>query len=457
MRSLSQRVLRHAIAATAAVLLTPLATAGPPAAAADFGPTAFTGTAYLPDGVTLAPAAVVDLSLPGGPAQARAVSGPDGTFSLEIAETDELVALALGNEGQVTLDWLLSKLFRNTDLQAGRSVRYETTPAVAASGGPAVGGGGGTVIPNPAAIYARETGQLVLTLVNEAQQRVANALDATADLEFHLPGPQTHNIVSKVSDAARASGVYVDPDLVAGNEDLDDPDLIPPLGALLDSRPGVITADGVARKILGDGTVALDDSDEPTGDACERLRDDVMVWGGENGTHPEGMHYYIRLTPYKCADDSNSFDYYMFKWHGHANMDVKDWYLWRLKFRSEWPSGYEWEETNPTRNQEDPSKAVTWTVGFQHKTGFYGEISGQYNFKAKKIHPWQDTKAKLLHTSWISNKSNGTHDDGLWNGYGWELEVPQGYPWIYDYAVQVWRCHKVSGSYSWGWSCDPRD
>ena len=86
-----------------------------------------------------------------------------------------------------------------------------------------------------------------------------------------------------------------------------------------------------------------------------------------------------------------------------------------------------------------------------------GEVGGTYTFKAKKIHPWQDTKGHLLHTSWISDDKNGSTGDSLWNGFGYTFEVPQGADGLeLQTVVQTWTCHWVKKSASAGYACDAR-
>ncbi len=457
MRQASHRTLRKLVVTIAAVLLVPVAANAPARAEPAFGPTAFTGTAILPDGVTVAPAAVVDLSLAGGAAFARAVSGPDGTFALDIPETGELVALALAGGGQVSVDWLLSKLFSRDQAQPGRGLAYEETPTPQVGGLPAVDPGGGVIVPNPRAVYARETGQLVLTLVNEAAGRVAGLLDARGDLEFHLPDAQYGQIVGKVADIAHAAGVYQDPDMLQGYEDLDDPDVVPPLLAELETS--TITD--------GDLYNSLIPMSNPPRAMNQTQCEPAETWHvprlGSN-EHRVGTKTDATLQLRRCDNDDPKEDYWAWAWDGaatDADTEDKDYLIWRYKLRTQLVSNnkdedgdpnpydfsnYHWTDTSPSKDVSgDGSYTVTWQVGFDK--GLLLAASGQYDVvKAKKTHPWQDRAEwhKIYHVSWISNSRSGSGGSWFENGGGMAFNVPQGEPQhrvrTASHRYDVWRC-----------------
>ncbi len=481
MRKASHRAPRTLITATAAVLLLPVAATGPARADSAYGPTAFTGTAILPDGVTLAPAAVVDLSLPGGAAFARAVSGPDGTFSLDIPETGELVVLAHAGGGQVTVNWLLSKLFTASQAQPGRGLIYEQTPTPQAGGLPAVDPGDGVIVPNPRAIYARETGKLVLTLVNEAAGRVARLLDNKGDLEFHTPAPQTGKIVSKVADIIHAAGVYQDPDLIAGKEDLNDPDVIPPLFSEL-FHYEVLDGDSVCGTDVADLGLVTEGCPSSTqeSDGCKIA--ETWLTPARGAEQMRGTASTATLRLHHCTNEVDSkADYWAWAWQDArvTNVDTNEeyTYIWRYKLRTELVSNrkvhgvpapydtskYYWDDVNPDQDRSDGGEwQLHWTAGFEK--GVTGSVSGDYTvLKAKKIHRWDDGRTnehRTFHVSWISNTPVGSRGAWFQSGGGMHFVVPQGEKKSHlrtaTNTYDIWRCW-IPKNPPMAYSCDPQD
>jgi hypothetical protein len=429
--------MRRTLAATAAVLLVPVVVSGP-ANAAGFGPTALTGTAYLPDGLIIAPAAVIDLSLAGVPF-ARGVSGLDGRFTVELPEDEELVSAALANNGQLTVTWVLSKLYRN----------------------PSSDPGVGVIVPNPAhaALYARKTGELVMTLVNEIEGRVANALDALADpgvLEFHVPAPETDAFVGEVADIAHAAGVYNDPDMVAGRDNVDDPDLIPPLFANYQAIPvtDADTYDGTPLPGLGG------DLPDAFGDGSDCTR--METWLLPNGDHRHdaeyGTKYSATLKLFKCNNEGDPYkDYWFWGWAGritNVNKTGERTLIWRWKFRTEldYYQPYFWEDGSIDTDEDRPAgndkeADISWSASF----GF-ASISDTFHIvQARKTHPWLDvpdddpeTERKIYHVSWISGYDNGSDGEYFKNGGAMGFVVPQGEPQSrIRYArntMETWTC-----------------
>lgn len=412
----------------AAVLALPALTT--PAAAADVRGTVLAGTVYLPDGRTPAVAAVVDLMLadPGGRAVpgssfARAVTDDGGAFAIDPPEWDELVVATPAAGG-------LDVVVRVGDLTAPRGGVPDALGHTAA-----------TVLR-----LVRDNGTLTFHVV----------LPVHTDRAVYAGGA----IVTQAVALATVAWMFNDPDLVAGNENVDDPDVVPPLGMVLEAGAGVldeIVLDGPVETPETAGRLLRPSEDDDVPNGC--VRKSTIRWGGSRGV-PEsrpGYDWYVYLIRYKCADNDPTFDYYAYKWEGKAA--TKDGYrLWRLKFRAEaLDARYQWEDSRPRSDvSTSSSKTLTWTVGVSQGAAT-GEVGGTYTFKAKKIHPWQDTKGHLLHTSWISDDKNGSTGDSLWNGFGYTFEVPQGADGMeLQTVVQTWTCHWVKKSASAGYACDAR-
>jgi hypothetical protein len=387
----------------ALLLLAPLALVAP-ARATDTPSATLTGSVLLPDGRSPASAAVVDLSTaPGGAAFARGVSGYDGTFAVTIPATPDLVALAVASGDQLHVYLTVSKL-------------------IATAGTPD---------------FAQ--------VVTDTVAYLDGARDAVRGISgqayFVAPHPQLGALTTLAANLSGAARVYQDPDLVQGNDDLDDPDLIPPLGAVMQVIPVVAAED--AANALGESPVSpagvavdsvigqADSEGGSSGSGCTTINTVVTPRRGAAQPSDE-VNMHVVTTVYHCkSEDDPHHDYYAIGWGGDVTNVTDDpdftYKVWRLKFRTELPDTF-------TRDNEDPHGGtdikgggefqVSWNSVFH---AFPIGISGSYTVrKAKKIHPWSDEDGALYHVSWMSNYDSGSSGAQFWDGGGNDFLVPEG-------------------------------
>jgi hypothetical protein len=239
-KSVARSRARGALIATLVPLvLAPVGVVVP--AVADATTPTLAGTVYLPDGHTPAPAAVVDLMLAdptgmpvAGTAFARGVADLAGHFSINPRERDDLLAAATVNGGNLTVAVQVGKLAPHGSIDPaavpGTSVadtaiaRYVTmlhVDRVTAPDG--------------------QTSVAELAFVATVSPRATSIAGTAVSIVL--------GVASLAIDKAAVAGMITDPDLVAGNDNTGDPDLIPPLGAIMDEMVPVpsLAATGLAR------------------------------------------------------------------------------------------------------------------------------------------------------------------------------------------------------------------
>jgi hypothetical protein len=401
----------------AALLLAPLALVAP--ARADVPSGTLTGTVVLLDGHTPASAAVVDLSTtPGGVAFARGVSGYDGAFAVAIPATPDLVALAAASDDRLDVYATVSKLVATTGLPVFAQVVVHTVAYLEGTDGAvndSVGGIGGQAY-------------------------------------FLVPHPSLGTIGPKVVGLAGAARVYQDPDLIAGQDDVNDPDLIPPLGMEMLTVP---VTDASAANISGVNTGLLtpaNDGTPPAMTGCA-TRSSYAVPAHKGDPQPLwGVALDVHLFLLHCTDEEDSdHDYYVIVWGGNAtNQDEGSTKtaLWRLKYRTDVGKSTPYERVDVDPKQDistSGSTQIRWTVG-TNVSGVNASVSGDYTVvKGKKIHPWADAGSarELSHVSWISDHEDGSRGALFYNGGGVFVRVPQddtGLIQKSNLQIQVWRC-----------------
>ena len=274
---------------------------------------------------------------------------------------------------------------------------------------------------------------------------------------------------SVVEAAARVKNY--DPDALLGNDTIDDPDLVAPLGATIDFVPVPVDAD----ELVDVGpTNALSDSSESGGDdntttnGCTMKKTRVVPGKDSQGNNkPQpvvgaAMRVVLKLWVCKRDDADPDNDYWAWTWDGKiTNVDTSRarYWIWRFKFRTQLNTVYERDDEDPERDiKVDGEYKVEWNlvipVGPASAT-----IKGDYVVRqAKKIHPWSDYDGVLYHVSWMSNRDVGSRDDDFRNGDGNSFLVPQGDGSVSIKAnnqIAVWKCALPYGN-TGGFECDPR-
>jgi hypothetical protein len=178
-----------------------------------------------------------------------------------------------------------------------------------------------------------------------------------------------------------------DPDMLLGNDDVDDPDLVPPLFATLDTIPVTPLDDdalGIAAALYGSAETG---DDGPTA-GCGRRRTyqpAAPTWG---------VKMYVLLKAYKCTgwDDDPFEDYWGWRWDGKVTNETVNGEvftrIWRFKYRTELTgAAYRRDDHDP---RHDQSGSGSWQLHWQVGYGGTGSValSGDLTVrKAKKIHP----------------------------------------------------------------------
>lgn len=438
---------------------------GVPATAAPTAPTALTGTAYLPDGSTPALAAVVDLlradatgrAIP-GTAFARGVTDIDGHYTIDPPERPDLVSAAQTAGGTLTVAVQVGDLSENGSIDAGA---------------------GGGRAPD-AAIYE---GVTVLRLVTDGSSASGSTFEVPID-PVHVgsvpePGSVDVNpplvtataelvleLAGTVKQRAQVLGMFTDPDLVAGNDDVNDPDLVPPLGSviadvvpILESpvalEPGPSGGGGVGGVSIGSAGDLLPQPDKQQ-DNGSCGKDPGTQWvSSRHGNNIPGTKTYVYLDTYSCTKDTDPYrDEVIYKWAGYTGGADHRWSIYRLKYRTEINDKYNYFMKYPNPVGNHTGQNMTWSVGFEYFLS--ASVGGQYSFREKKIHGWQaDGTGRLYHVSWISGKRSGTFGEGLNNGGGVNLDVPQGSNGRTGVKnnVLVWRCF-WDPQQNWKATCD---
>ena len=418
-----------------------------------------TGAVFLPDGHTPAVAAVVDLlradptgrPVPGS-AFARAVTDLDGRFTLNPPERPDLVTAARATGGVLPVAVQVGDLapHGSIDPDADSTRRPDVSGLTGLTLLTLAGGSGDdfTIPVGPIQVYR------VFDLVGEPP-----GLD-----EVVLPDPSllydgvevVLDLADDATDTAQVAGMFTDPDLVAGNDDVNDPDVVPPLGAIMtdvvpvldpvngESDGGVGGVPGVSLSRVGQVLTPTGDDDPPPN--C--LRDAGTQWfDARHGNNIEGTKTYVYLDTYSCTTDSDRYrDQVVYKWGGYTASADKHWTIYRLKYRTEVNDkvNYRMKYPDPDGDVVDgDGGSLTWSVGFDYVVGS-ASVGGTYHFRGKKIHGWQsDGTGKLYHVSWIAGSKGGAYGDGFNNGGGVYLDVPQGSDGRAGVKndVIVWRCY----------------
>jgi hypothetical protein len=277
---------------------------------------------------------------------------------------------------------------------------------------------------------AYDTAQQVVDEASGVTDGAVFAVSSSLDAALATVEPY----VTSTSEAGRRMKNY-DPDVLLGNEDVDDPDLVPPLNALMAVVPMSGASDpaaAIGESPLTPAGAAVDglfQSAEEGGaaDGCTTINTQIVPAKGK-GQPVEGLTMRVVLTIYHCKNETDrDHDYYALGWKGFAtNTDSDEFHyaLWRLKFRTDLPGTFARRDQDPTADRsEGGSFSVPWSVSFPS----VGGINGSYDVvKAKKIHPWSDGDGKLFHVSWISNYDEGSSGAQFWNGGGNAFLVPNG-------------------------------
>lgn len=426
---------------------------------ADAAPsTTLSGTVYLPDGSTPATAAVVDLMLAdaaglpvAGSAFARGVTDLAGQFVIDPRERPDLVATARANGGTLPVAVQVADLAPHGSIdpaadessRAADAALFTGYTVLRLAGDPASASGESFTLP--------DAGVHVDVSVSDVLGLASPFVGVGADLVLGL--------AREAWDRAKVAAVFMDPDLVAGNDNPDDPDLVPPLGAIIaDTVPipeaALTTSGSTSSSGVGDIDVSVDpgavllptpeDEENDTPPSCNR--DPGTQWVSERqGNNIEGTKTYVYLDTFSCNKDSDqNRDEVVYKWGGYTGSKDKHWTIYRLKYRTEVAKDrdYYMKHPNPVGDVVDGNGgSLTWNVGFDYVAT--ATIGGTYNFKAKKIHGWQgDGTGRLYHVSWINNAREGRYGDGFNNGGGVNLDVPQGSDGRAGVKneVIIWRC-----------------
>lgn len=436
---------RGALAALLVPLLfAPVGVVAP--AAADATAPTLAGTVYLPDGHTPAPAAVVDLMLTDpagnaipGSAFARGVADLDGHFSIDPRERDDLVARADANDGNLPVAVLVGKLAALGSIDASAVpvpgvpgadkaiARFATTLHVERAAAPDGG--------SPVARFG-----FVATVSPRAESIAGTAVSIVL------------GVARTAVDKAAVAGMITDRDLVVGNDSLNDPDLIPPLGAVVDevvpipSNDPTMTSESIVVSSPVNGALSTDLRSTRHEDGSDAVcgKDPGTYWVSSRlGNSPQGTKTYVYRDTVSCNRDSDQQrDEVVYKWGGYTGGADEHWSIYRLKFRTQIGNkvDYYMKYPDPVGDQTDGS--MTWTVGFDYYV--QAAISGRYNYHSKKIHGWQNDGTGLLyHVSWIAPGKAGEFGDGFRDGGGVNLDVPQGSDGRKGVAdsVIVWRCY----------------
>jgi hypothetical protein len=416
------------------------------------------GTVYLPDGRTPAAAAIVDLMLAdpagqpiAGTAFARGIAGLDGQFSVNPRERDDLVAAARANGGDLLVAVQVGKLAAHGTLDPAALPGLDT--------------------PDTALALASTTLRLVTTQHADGTSSTAFGFYADrpvlGDLQ-RIAGTGV-DIVLGLSHGPKQSvqvlGMVNDPDLVAGWENTDDPDLIPPLGVIVANA--VPTLDlSVSAGAAPSGTVRLlpplpKQQKGDGGGSASCARDSGTQWVDDRHGHNNPPHSltYVYLDTYSCTGDNDpQHDEVIYDWTGYSGVDDKSYTIYRVKFRTQIADNadYTMKKPNPVGDQNvSQSSQLNWTVGWDKLT--YAAVSGSYHFAAKKIHGWQaDGTGRLYHVSWISNNNpRGSYGQGFNTGGGVRFEVPEGDSGRTDVSnsVILWLCQWLDKDH-FASSCD---
>jgi len=409
-----------------------------------------TGTVYLPDGVTPAPAAAVDLmvadtaGLPvAGSAFTRSVTDLDGRFVLDPRERADLVAAAKARGGTLPVVIQVGKLANHGSI-------------------------------DPAATEGVRTPDTALAMVPTAltlRSREGSAEDVAFTFSGHLPEPRlgtgvvgdiardaTGNaevVLDLADDALRTAsvlGMFTDRDLVAGNDNPDDPDLVPPLMAIMTDVAATLdltaeaSPDDVGGLNLDVSRLRPPQPDNDSGGEGSCGKDPNTQWvSSRHGNNIEGTKTYVYLDTYSCTKDKDpERDEFVYKWGGYTGSADKHWTIYRLKYRTEISDKYDYfmKYPDPAGDRVDNDGGnLTWNVGFEYF--LTASVGGSYNFRAKKIHGWQgDGVGRLYHVSWINNSRDGRYGEGFNNGGGVNVDVPEGTDGRTGItnSVIVWRC-----------------
>lgn len=316
------------------------------------------------------------------------------------------------------------------------------------------------VIDNPPDVQA------VVDLANATIAETLGQLPPpTVDVDPLLRSAMAQIDVHVTTAAAVAARVKnYDPDMMLGNDDVDDPRNVPPLGAVLTMIP-VTDANDTELPEPASVDAGLPDAGDPLGiqygkedtqetgsSGCPIVkRFEVPAKGKPQPTVDAKMRVILKARHCKAVDDDKDRDYYAWDWSGKAtNTDPNGFvsYVVRLKFRTLLNRWFDRDDEDPKQDiPTGDSKTVTWNVGFEAIAT--GGISGQYTVvKAERIHPWSDYEGDLYHVSWMSNKSWGSRGADFWNGGGNAFVTPQGstdVPKKAQNAVYIWTCWNEPG------------
>jgi hypothetical protein len=408
------------------------------------------GTVYLPDG-TPAPAAIVDLMLADptgqpvpGSAFARGVSDLEGHFSVNPRERVDLIAAAKARGGDLPIAVQVGKLAEHASLDptaaAGSRVPdvalaiADITMRLATDSSSDVGG-----VPGVSLVFLRDAEPIF------------------GEVSGVLTNPVIHlGLVKDVWHAASVFGMVNDPDLVAGNDNPNDPDLIPPLGSILaDIVPIPDTAVTSGGQAVGGGVPSvgggylsdvLPHPDKESGGSGSCGKDPETRWvSNRDGNAPDGTKTYVYLDTFSCTgDNDDTRDEVIYKWGGYTGSADTKWTIYRLKYRTEIGEDYDYrmKYPKPVGDQYASSNnTLNWAVGWDFMVT--ATIGDSYHFARKKIHGWQgDGTGRLYHVSWISDSSVGSYGTGFNDGGGVNLEVPEGNNGRTGVTneVLIWRC-----------------
>lgn len=315
--------------------------------------------------------------------------------------------------------------------------------------------------------------QGVADVANAALGEAAGAAERTVvvlDTAFQeaMRTLQPH-VSSSVHEAARLKNY--DPDMLLGNDDVDDPDLVPPLGATLEIIP-VTEADDAD---LPDGPDVLDqdgygDAERAEADTtagCDIIRTRISPGKGKAANPTWGVRMRVIMKVARCSahDSDPQFDHYAIKWHGKiTNYDTNgEWYthIVRFKFRTQLNAAFERDEEDPHKDVPvDGEQEIVWTVGYSN--GVAASVSGKFTaVKAKRIHPWSDYEGVLYHVSWMSNKWYGSRGADFFNGGGNTFLTPNGEKSVAIKSrneIFIWKCwtHGSPTPYGTEGGCDPQ-
>lgn len=263
----------------------------------------------------------------------------------------------------------------------------------------------------------------------------------------------------------------MDSDYMAGQENLNDPTLIPPFGARLKDEEWADSSNDVVPPLTNTAGANLPlpsvtiDTRLPYGpsesEGCSINSTHLYPKDG-SGPDDYNVKYQATYAVYKCNDSDPNNDYYIVYWKGSIKEGTDQQWLvdfWRYKFRTQLTkSSFAAYDPDPLKDTHpDNGTTINYTVGYAGSG-----VGGSYTwYNGSKIHPWYDyDNQALYHVSWMASDKYGDCCGPYFTGGAFKLRVPQGSTGISSglkSGVQIWECYDDTweDNGTQNWHCDP--